>query len=259
VLIVLNADDFGASEQTVRATIECFERGALTSATIMPGMPASDAALEYAVAHPELDFGVHLMFVTDGVERPLSDREAIPSLIGPDGRFLPTRTIRARALIGRLRGAEIERELAAQLEHVRDRGVSISHVDSHRHVHKLRPFRVALARVLPRFGILRVRNAQDVFLRRPLRSPTFWWGGVWRRDLMCRFMTTHHFYMPSSTYDVAWSDALVARMHALNGTCEVGVHPGYEDWRDHERVDVQAFAERARREGHSLISWSEVA
>jgi predicted glycoside hydrolase/deacetylase ChbG (UPF0249 family) len=33
--IILNADDFGASDEAVRATVECFERGGLTSATIM--------------------------------------------------------------------------------------------------------------------------------------------------------------------------------------------------------------------------------
>ena len=39
--LVLNADDFGYSDDTVEATIECFACGALTSATIMPAMPAA--------------------------------------------------------------------------------------------------------------------------------------------------------------------------------------------------------------------------
>ena len=38
--LVVNADDFGQSDDTVDATIECFEAGALTSATLMAGMPA---------------------------------------------------------------------------------------------------------------------------------------------------------------------------------------------------------------------------
>ena len=48
VRIVVNADDFGASAETVAATIQCFEHGALTSATIMPTMPAADEALAFA-------------------------------------------------------------------------------------------------------------------------------------------------------------------------------------------------------------------
>ena len=39
--IIINADDFGMDEDTVRATIECLEAGALTGATIMPNMPAT--------------------------------------------------------------------------------------------------------------------------------------------------------------------------------------------------------------------------
>ena len=53
-----------------------------------------------------------------------------------------------------------------------DAGVPVSHVDSHRHLHKYGPFAGALRRVLPGLGIERVRNVQDVYLRRRLLSPT---------------------------------------------------------------------------------------
>ncbi|MGH3103684.1 MAG: carbohydrate deacetylase [Gaiellaceae bacterium] len=261
MLIVLNADDFGASEETVRATIECFERGALTSATIMPSMPATEAALAFARAHPEHSFGVHLTFVTDGLERPLADPAGLDRLLGADGRFLPTGEVRRRALLRRIPVAQIERELEAQLAFLRDRGVPISHVDSHRHVHKLAPFREALARVLPRFGIRRVRNVQDVWLRRPLRSPTYWVGPAWRRALMRRFATTEHFYMPTSARDTGWEERLLAAARTLPGSSlEVGVHPGFEEeWRSDERLSVQRLARRALDEGHRLGPWTEVA
>ena len=211
MLIVVNADDFGGSEETVRATIECFEQGALTSATIMPNMPATDAAVEYARSRPDLSFGVHLTFVTDGLDQPLSDPAGLDRLLGPDGRFLPTGEVRRRALLRRIPVEQIAREAEAQLAFLRDRGVPVSHVDSHRHVHKFGPFREALASVLPRFGVRRVRNVQDVWLRRPLKSPTYWLGGVWRRQLTRRFVTTDHFYMPTSAHDTGWEDALLAR------------------------------------------------
>ena len=37
--LIINADDFGFSEDTVVATIELFNKGLLTSATMMPNMP----------------------------------------------------------------------------------------------------------------------------------------------------------------------------------------------------------------------------
>jgi predicted glycoside hydrolase/deacetylase ChbG (UPF0249 family) len=58
--LIVNADDFGQSDETVEATIECFESGALTSASVMPGMPATERAVEFARTRPELGFGVHL-------------------------------------------------------------------------------------------------------------------------------------------------------------------------------------------------------
>jgi chitin disaccharide deacetylase len=255
MLVILNADDFGSSFDTVRATIECFEQGALTSATIMPGMPATQDALAFARSRPDLSFGVHLTLTGDGNERPLA--RGVPALTRPDGALLPTRTVRLRALAHRLQQDQLERELAAQIVHVREAGVPVSHVDSHRHLHKLPAVREALARVLRRFQIECVRNVQDVFLRRPLSSPTFWLGPWWRRGLMRRFRTTDHFYMPTSTADQNWHEPLLAVSAELHGTLEVGVHPGFtDDWRDGERRSLLEFAQGARERGDTLAGWS---
>lgn len=261
MLVVVNADDFGASEETVRATIECFEAGALTSATIMPGMPATEAALAYARSHPDVGFGVHLSFVANGLERPLSDPTHLGGLVDGEGRFRRAGDARRLALARRIPVAAIAREAEAQLIAVRDAGVRISHVDSHRHMHKLGPFRDALEVVLPRFGIRHVRNAQDVWLRRHVKSPTFWYGRVWRRRLMRRFATTQHFYMPTSADDRGWAEALLAAMRRLpGGSLEVGVHPGFEEgWRDDERRSVLEFARNAREAGHELVPWERVS
>src|SRR3970040_2228910 len=99
--LLLHADDFGSSANTVRATIDCFEQEVLTSASIMPRMPATEQAVAFARAHPELDFGVHLTFVGDDQERPLTPPEQIPALTTPAGRFRKTRHPRIRALLRR--------------------------------------------------------------------------------------------------------------------------------------------------------------
>jgi predicted glycoside hydrolase/deacetylase ChbG (UPF0249 family) len=147
------------------------------------------------------------------------------------------------------------REMTAQISAVRDEGVEISHVDSHRHVHKLPSFREALARVLPGFGIERVRAVQDVYLRKPRTSPTYWLGGRWQKALARQFTTTDHMYMPTSAGDVAWEMDLGRIALDLDGSLEVGVHPGYEGWRDEERTSVLDFAALARSNGHELVPW----
>jgi hypothetical protein len=257
--LVLNADDFGYSDDTVEATIECFECGALTSATIMPAMPAAARAIAFARAHPQFSFGAHLTYAGGGAERPLSPGSAIPDLMEENGRFLPYRTICRRALLHRLSVDQIERETEAQLALLIGQGVRLSHVDSHGHLHKFAPFQKALQRVLPRFGLNRVRNIQDIYLDRPYRSPTYWFGPLWRRALMRRFHTTDHFHMPypMSVRGDDWWTRLLPKLRG--GTMEIGVHPGREEgWRDQERLGVRRFVELAHQAGHELIGWDRV-
>ena len=81
---ILNADDFGISEDTVEATIELFEKKELSSATIILSMPGTDQAIKYARKHPEFSFGLHLNIVTDTFERPLLNPKLLPSLTTSD-------------------------------------------------------------------------------------------------------------------------------------------------------------------------------
>jgi chitin disaccharide deacetylase len=261
VRIVLNADDFGYSADTVGATIDCFTRGALTSATIMPKMPATAEAAAFARRRPEFSFGVHLTFTGEGIETPVSDAHRIPDLVDGAGRFPATNRVRRDALLQRLSVDQIAREIEAQIATVRDHGVEVSHVDSHQHLHKYGPFRAALERVLPRFGIERVRNVQDVYVRRPIRSPTFWVGPVWRRRLMKSFLTTDHLFVATGPQEGDWAEGLLRRVGRLGGrSLEVGVHPGYDEkWRAQEVASVGAFAARAAQQGHELVSWRQSA
>jgi predicted glycoside hydrolase/deacetylase ChbG (UPF0249 family) len=257
VKIIVNADDFGSSQDTVRATVDCFTTGLLTSATIMVGKAGTDDALEFARTHPEYSYGVHLQFVGDGAERPLCEPRLVPRLVDEGGCLLPTNLMRLRALLRRVPVEQIEREIVAQVDFVRSRGVPVSHVDSHRHLHKFAPFRMALRRSLPRFGIQRVRNVQDVYLRRPATSPTYWAGPIWRRALMRSFLTTDHFYMPTSAHDVDWH-RLAFRL-PRGQTLEIGLHPGYEEgWRNGERLSLVPFVTEARRAGHELVGWDAI-
>jgi len=255
--IITTADDFGYDSDTVAATSECLISGALTSATIMPKMPATEEAVEFALQHPQYSFGVHLTFVCDTVEAPVSPPERVPALLRSDGRFLPSQTVRKMALLGRLPVDQIKIEAAAQIDLLLAKGIRVSHVDSHGHLHKFAPFRRTLVDVMRERGLRRVRSVQDIYLKRPLMSPTYWMGLWWRKKIMASFATADHFYMCTSAQDQGWPEALLRR--TLTGTIEVGVHPGYsEDWRKREHLAIQEFSRLARDGGHELVGWSEV-
>ncbi len=165
------------------------EAGVVTSTSVMVNMPGTAHALRRI---PELarqaSFGVHLN-LCEG--RPLTGGA---SLIGADGEFLRKRALAARALTRGLSLAELEAEVAAQIAVLRDTGLRVSHLDGHKHLHQLPIVCTAVANVLPRFGIERVRitrlasvrkvrgammlaremaarHAARVFARAQLRSP----------------------------------------------------------------------------------------
>src|SRR5436190_23836304 len=114
--IITNADDFGLDTDGTASTIECFAAGALTSATIMPKMPCTDQAVEYALANPQYSFGVHLTYACDTLEAPISPPETLPALVGSDGRFLPSHIVRKLATLGRIPVQQIEIETRAQIQ-----------------------------------------------------------------------------------------------------------------------------------------------
>lgn len=259
--IIINADDFGFSDETVQTTIECFDAGGLTSATIMPKMAATHDAIEYALKNPQFSFGVHLTFTSDGLEHPVLDPREIPDIVGENGQFLGPMPARAGALRNTLPVDQIAREMHAQIAVLHDAGVPLSHVDSHGHLHKFKPFRLALQRVLPSFGLTRVRTVQDVYFRVPWKSPTYWLGGFWQRGIKRHFTTTNHLFLPTNSHDRQWPDKLLQRISGSgdDASLEIGVHPGLsEPWRELERVTCGPFADGAKAAGHRLITWNEL-
>ena len=253
-----NADDFGFDTDTVNATIECFDRGALTSASIMANMPATTLAVSFARVHPEFSFGAHLTYTLTNGEAPMADIRSIPSLIDSRGRFVSANMLRMAVLLGRVSAADIACETTAQLAFLRDCGVVISHVDSHCHFHKFGIFQEALRQVLPHFGIRRVRSRQDIYLRFPLTRPTFWLTAWSKNMLRHQFLSTDHLYMPAPSGDAGWPGLLQKKLNG-KGTLEVGVHPGVkESSRHREAKDVERFTTLCKAADCTLINWHDV-
>ena len=150
--LVIHADDFGETVGITNGIRHGIEAGALTSTSIMANMPATSYALQrVGPLAGQASFGVHLN-LCEG--RPLTPAT---TLIDSRGEFLSKQKVIQRALSGKLALEELEKEIAAQIALVRDAGVAISHVDGHKHLHQLPIVSTAVATVLPRFGIGRVR------------------------------------------------------------------------------------------------------
>jgi predicted glycoside hydrolase/deacetylase ChbG (UPF0249 family) len=163
--VVVHADDFGETVEITRGICEAIEGGAVTSTTVMANMPGTaDALTRIAALSGRASFGVHLN-LCEG--RPLTRGR---TLVDEHGNFHRKRALFLRAVTGRLSAPEVEAEVSAQVGLVRDAGVRISHLDGHKHLHQLPVVAQAVARVLPRFGIQRVRLTRLGQLRH-MRAP----------------------------------------------------------------------------------------
>src|SRR5262249_53754126 len=129
-------------------------RGVLTSASLFANAPATDAAIAAVRQAPALGVGCHLALVDGTPVLPASD---LPTL-APGGRFRATwREFIRDAVLGRIRLAEIDRELEAQIGRLVAAGVTLTHLDSHKHVHAYPPVFAAVVKLAQQFGIPSVR------------------------------------------------------------------------------------------------------
>lgn len=129
--LIVNADDLGRSAGIDRGIARAHEQGIVTSATLMANAPGAEHGAAIALAHPDLDVGVHLVVT---YARPLTDPARIPSLVGPDGAFPATPD--AVVGTGRVRAEEALTEYRAQFERAaRLIGRTPTHLDSHHWVH----------------------------------------------------------------------------------------------------------------------------
>jgi len=129
-LLIVNGDDVGMCHAANLGTIECLEKGAMRSATIMVPCPWFLEIAEYAKAHPEKDFGIHLCHTSEWKKYrwgPVADREKVAGLCDSLGYLwheVPEVYAHATPEQALIEGrAQIQRALAA--------GVDVTHLDSH--------------------------------------------------------------------------------------------------------------------------------
>lgn len=261
--IILHADDFGFDFDTVQSTIHLFEIGVLTSATIMPNMPFTKLAIDFAKSNPQFSYGIHLTYV-DSL-KPISNPNKIRSLIDKNGNFLSSSLIRSKSFLGNLSSNEIVEETKRQIGFLIDSKILLSHVDSHGHIHKFPYFQKAIYESLLTFNLNKVRKVQDIFLD----FETFSLNNVLKKalnkhldnELKKKFITTNNFYMPTGNCDINWSDKLFNKilLYPENSTLEIGVHPGRaEKWRFNEFKDIQNFSNLIKGSNHQLINWIDI-
>lgn len=137
-LLIINGDDSGMCHTANVATIESMEKGLMTSSTIMVPCPWFPEMAEYARAHPEKDFGLHLCQTSEWrVYRwgPVAPRAEVPGLIDPDGYFWHE----VPQVYASAKPEEAYLESRAQVRKALAAGIDVTHLDSHMGTLQLHP------------------------------------------------------------------------------------------------------------------------
>jgi hopanoid biosynthesis associated protein HpnK len=248
--LIINADDFGLTSGVNRAIVEGNRSGTVTSATLMANAQASAAAIELAKAQPTLKTGCHVVLI-DGV--PLSAN--LTSLTNGPSRFHSSLKEFALAAVRKqIAAEEIEREVTAQLGKIQSAGITLTHVDSHKHTHMFPHVLRPVLRAARACGIQAVRNPFEPLRSWPLRMMAGT-PGLWLRSagVMAFQMFASEFRQAIKEAGMVSTDGTVGiavtgkldqqiLLRILKvlpeGTWEMVCHPGYSD------ADLQAVGTR---------------
>jgi len=201
--LVVNADDFGFTQDVNEGIVEAHQHGILTSTTLMANGGAFEDAVRLASQNPALGVGCHLVLI--GGRSVRSPHGALPSSVP---RLL------AAIVSGQI---AIHDELSAQVRKILAAGIAPTHLDTHKHTHLAPPVLDAVARIAQEFDI--------PWVRRPFQIP-FLRGRFHRAldDRNCR--TTDHFTGFRLTGRFGAPELVHLIRKLPEGTTEFMCHPG---------------------------------
>lgn len=223
-LLIINADDWGADQQTTDAIRRCFDAGGVTSASGMVFMADSQRAARLAAAG-RVPVGLHINltepFTGSTVDTALRRRQAriVDYFGGPRWR----RWGLSPALF-----TEIEHCIAEQLAEFRSLyGCEPSHFDGHQHIHQS-------------LGVLSARTIPTGAKMRP--SLTFtpgekWWTNravrsLLNRALRTRFTAPRYLFSIRDMHPALGGSRLDEKLALSSGSAvEVMTHPACDDER----------------------------
>jgi chitin disaccharide deacetylase len=247
--LIINADDFGLAPGVNRAIVELEKAGALTSATLMATAAYFSPAVHMAFEQPRLAVGCHIVLV-DGT--PCLAPSQVPTLLDPrPGSVIGAKTgaqlrpsagnFLADVVRGRVREQEIEAEAMAQIQRIQSSGLTVSHIDSHKHVHALPRVLAPLLRAARSCSVRCVRNPFEPAWSLRATHPA---SGL--RRMQVHVMRTQHgaFLRLVEEHGMSTSEGSIgllatgtlddsvlrSLLQAMpSGTWELVCHPGYRD------------------------------
>jgi hopanoid biosynthesis associated protein HpnK len=157
--LIVNADDFGNSNEINSAVLHAHREGILTTASLMVNGPAVREAVQMAKEAPSLGVGLHLTLCFGTSALP---RAEVPALVDRNGRFRNSPVSAGMVYFFSPRArAQLKKEIAAQFERFERTGLPLDHVNGHLHFHLHPAVFAVLLKECERRNIRAVRLTYD--------------------------------------------------------------------------------------------------
>jgi len=279
--LIVNADDFGISEEVNEAVIRAFKEGVLTSTSLMVTGDAFEHAVKLAKQNQGLAVGIHLVTVMGKSVLPTSQ---IPTLVDKQGNFSDNPVAAGlKYYFSPQSRRELGKELEAQFKKFRSTGLPLSHIDGHLHLHVHPVIFNAALELGARYGARHMRVPVEerrlalAFDRANLLQKTIYallFGGLAR--YMKKKLNARGFTFPDRVYGNLQSGRmseeyfLYALEHLSADINEIYFHPAiYDEYRALNGDECQCLIEfealtsarvrtRIEKLGVKLINYTEI-
>jgi chitin disaccharide deacetylase len=250
--------------------------GILTAASLMVAGPAAQDAIARARRLPGLHVGLHLVLVEG---RPALPPQQLPDLVDRSGNFRSdmirlAMDIFLRARVRRQVAAEIE----AQFDAYRASGLTLDHVNAHKHFHLHPSIADQVITIGRRFGLRGLRVPREptgvlAYVEPSARRRRDYLAAAWSARLARRAQGAG-LQVPDAVFGLAWSGAmtpsrLTGLLRALpEGRTEIYLHPataggfaghapGYRYADELAALTAPSAIAAARRPGVALGGYAE--
>ncbi len=256
--LIINADDFGLHPTINAGIIEGHQKGVITSTSLIAAGISFDDAVTQALQNPDLGIGVHLALV--GGLPPIAPADKVASLLTKEGLLYPHYpSFIAAWLKGKIALTDIVYEWNAQITKILDAGITVSHFDSHQHLHVLPGLNQLMIHLSEQFSIFKIRipkepltffatgpfAASRIIARTGLTTCAQLAESKWKTKLT----NTDHFYgtlAGGNLTKTRWKNII---QELPLGTSEVMTHPGLNSselersfpWNYHWEEELEAL------------------
>lgn len=208
--------------------------GAVNSVSVMVNMPYFDDAARFLKGHPEVQVGLHFN-ITEGA--PIGSPHATSTLLREDNNFFFWINLVVKFTLRRVSLRQIGAELKLQHKKLASTGLTITHIDTHHHIHLFPPFFKLVLGFAQKEGISTLRCRR--FRLSSLTVALFETASIkallilslcFINNVLARPSREH--FSDDTIFDMHWDSRMSKKkfLHVLSslpdGTIEIICHPG---------------------------------